>query len=102
MAKVKQSIDEKTAQSIRTPAVDISELVEEPALSAENEPAVKREKKKATESARDPEDWVEDVLRAFPGYETLYVDRQGGAFSPDTLPAIRGAAVLYRNPFHKS
>jgi len=30
------------------------------------------------------------------------VDRHGGAYTPDTPAAIRGDAVLYKNPFFKS
>ena len=45
---------------------------------------------------------VDEVLKSFRSYETLYVDAQGGFFSPDTPKPIRGTAILYKNPYYKS
>ena len=42
------------------------------------------------------------VLGKFPGYKELYIDADGSMYTPQTAPAIRGKAVLYRNPYHKS
>lgn len=83
MAKIKSSTDENTVPK------------------AEN-PAPKKEKKAEPEQLAEPDELALDVLRAFTGYATLYVDRHGGAFTPDTPAAIRAGAVLYRNPFFKS
>lgn len=41
------------------------------------------------------------VLRAYPDYSTLYVDHQGGAYTPDTTASLRKGAVLYKNPFYE-
>lgn len=41
------------------------------------------------------------ILKTFPNYKTLYVDRHGGVFTPDTPKSIRGSATLYKNPHYK-
>lgn len=45
---------------------------------------------------------VDDVLKSFRSYETLYVDAQGGIFTPDTPEIIRGKSTLYKNPYFRS
>ena len=42
----------------------------------------------------------EDILRLSEYLEALYIDTHGGTYAPDTAAAIRGKAVLYRNPFY--
>lgn len=44
---------------------------------------------------------IEAILRCFPSYEVLYIDRSGGIYTPATPAALRGAAVLYTNPFYQ-
>ena len=39
-------------------------------------------------------------VEKFPAYPSLYIDTHGGTYAPDTAAAIRGKAVLYRNPFY--
>jgi hypothetical protein len=46
--------------------------------------------------------FVEAILGTFPSYESLYIDAQGGIYTPATPPAVRGNATLYRNPYYKS
>lgn len=46
-----------------------------------------------------PEAYVLSVLQAFPAYEQLYVDKQGGIYTPDTPESLRGMATLYKNPY---
>lgn len=46
-----------------------------------------------------PEAYVLSVLQAFPNYEQLYVDKQGGVYTPDTPEQLREMATLYRNPY---
>lgn len=50
----------------------------------------------------EPDSFILGVLQSFPTHEALYVDRHGGAFTPDTPVGIRGDAVLYTNPYYKS
>lgn len=52
------------------------------------------------QEARTPDPHILELLKKFPAYPSLYIDAHGGTFSPDTAAAIRGKAVLYRNPFH--
>lgn len=42
------------------------------------------------------------LLALFPGYERLYIDKQGGTYAPDTPPNIRAEALLYENPYYKN
>lgn len=42
-----------------------------------------------------------NVLKTFPMYEYLYVDKRTGSYTPDTPKAIRGNATLYKNPYFK-
>lgn len=53
-------------------------------------------------SEPQPDSFVLGILQSFPGHASLYVDRHGGAFTPDTPAGIRGDALLYTNPFYKS
>lgn len=109
MAKIKSSTDENTAPKAENPAPEAMDSAPAPAPAprpepapAAEKPASKKEKKAEPEQLAEPDELALDVLRAFTGYATLYVDRHGGAFAPDTLAAIRAGAVLYRNPFFKS
>ena len=45
---------------------------------------------------------VEAMLKAFPSHEKLYIDSQGGVYTQNSMPCIRGNAVLYKNPYYKS
>lgn len=45
------------------------------------------------------EAYVLSVLQAFPNYEQLYVDKQGGVYAPDTPEHLREMATLYTNPY---
>lgn len=56
--------------------------------STESEPEIKLEKH------------VEDILKIYPQYESLYIDNKGGVFTIDTNQNIRGKAILYKNPYH--
>ncbi|WP_462353892.1 hypothetical protein [Alistipes timonensis] len=44
---------------------------------------------------------IEAILLCFPTYESLYIDQHGGTYSPATPAALRGAAVLYSNPYYE-
>lgn len=100
MAKIKQPTDDTIIPAKDTPAPEASAERTTTAVSPEK-PAANKEPKTEPVAGPVPDALVSDVLRAFSGYETLYVDRHGGAFSPDTPPSIRTGAVLYRNPFFK-
>lgn len=44
---------------------------------------------------------VMSVLKVYPNYENLYVDRHGSAYTTDTPAILRKGAGLYNNPFYK-
>lgn len=62
------------------------------------------EKPNSTSTKSEPEikleKHVEDILKIYPQYESLYIDNKGGVFTIDTNQNIRGKAILYKNPYH--
>lgn len=44
---------------------------------------------------------VRQILKVYPNYESLYVDRHGSSYTPDTPAMLRRGAVLYKNPFYQ-
>lgn len=101
MAKQKNPIEtqlpegaETFQQTDSTQATQPSEPKPEAVSSAEKRPEKPGEP--------EPDSFVLGILQSFPTHEALYVDRHGGAFTPDTPVGIRGDAVLYTNPFYKS
>lgn len=101
MAKQKNPIEtqfpegaETFQQTDSTQATQPSQPKPETVSSAEKRPEKPGEP--------EPDSFVLGILQSFSTHETLYVDRHGGAFTPDTPVGIRGDAVLYANPFYKS
>lgn len=77
------------------PEEDIT-IAQEPATTtATNETKSQTE----TKDQAKPEAYVLSVLQSFPAYEQLYVDKQGGIYTPDTPESLRGMATLYKNPY---
>lgn len=93
MAKVKQTADGINAAS---PKVSDTEL--HPA--EQDKPATTEKASQVT--AAEPDEFILGILKSFSTYASLYIDRHGGVYTPDTPHTIRGNAVLYTNPFHKS
>lgn len=48
-----------------------------------------------------PEGFILSLLNLYPQYKMLYVDLQGGVFTPETSRLIRKEAILYNNPYYK-
>lgn len=55
--------------------------------------------KDAAKTEAKPDGYVLSVLQAFPNYEQLYLDKQGGIYTPDTSENLREMATLYKNPY---
>ena len=51
------------------------------------------------EEKREADPHILAILKKFPTYESLYIDTHGGTYTPNTPAAIRGKAVLYKNPY---
>ena len=71
-------------------------------LTAVQEPEVTKTEtvtKNEPKTEPKPEAYVLSVLQAFPNYEQLYVDKQGGVYAPETPEHLREMATLYRNPY---
>lgn len=66
-------------------------------VEATTQPVIKTEKE--TVEVADPQ--IMQVLRVYPEYPELYVDRHGGAFTSDTPAIVRKDAILYKNPFYQ-
>ena len=100
MAKQKNPIESQLPEGAET----FQQTTDTPASTQSSEPeAVSSAEKRAEKpSEPEPDSFVLGVLQSFPTHEALYVDRHGGAFTPDTPVGMRGDAVLYTNPFYKS
>lgn len=70
------------------------------AIQPEASPEVKKVAEFPVPSAADEQ--VMQILKVYPNYESLYVDRHGSAYVPDTPAILRKEAVLYKNPFYKT
>lgn len=71
-------------------------------LTAVQEPEVTKTEtvtKNEPKTEPKPEAHVLSVLQTFPNYEQLYVDKQGGVYTPDTPEQLREMATLYTNPY---
>lgn len=96
MAKVKQTADGISAASPKAPDTE-SHPAEQVMV---DKPIVTESASQVT--AAEPDEFILGILKSFSTYATLYIDRHGGVYTPDTPHVIRGNAVLYTNPFHKS
>ena len=56
-------------------------------------------KQPTNEEKREADPHILAILKKFPTYESLYIDTHGGTYTPNTPAAIRGKAVLYKNPY---
>lgn len=41
------------------------------------------------------------ILKKYPNYKELYIDRSGGAYTIDTPSSLRLNTKLFKNPFYK-
>lgn len=85
------------------PAENITETDQEmsgPANKVEDRQTVRTGEIKGTAADETAEPHILDLLRKFSAYPSLYIDKLGGTYTPDTAAAIRGEAVLYKNPFY--
>ncbi|MDR2915765.1 MAG: hypothetical protein LBV74_13175 [Tannerella sp.] len=80
-----------------TASEDLGDKGQKETLSKTEKPA---EQPAAPSSELTP--FIDDILKNHPSCETLYVDSQGGSYTPGTPARIRGKAVLYKNPWYKS
>ncbi|RHH14381.1 hypothetical protein DW228_06160 [Bacteroides fragilis] len=95
VTEVEEAVEQGTeVQEIEAAAVEISgkAVVPEP---------VRKVKQERSQPEEELEPLVKDILRAYSKYEMLYIDKNGGVYSPDTLPVVRRNAILYTNPFYK-
>ena len=87
-----------TSSNTETKDIAESEITAPIQRETEKLPTRKGAKKSYNES---PNNFTLEILKAYSNYETLYVDKLGCAYSSDTPEAIRGSAVLYKNPHFK-
>lgn len=95
MAKTQTTIPETdTTQPDATVAAPSAATVEKDTASEKN-PKKEQAPKAATEIPAA-------VLAILGKYKELYIDADGSMYTPQTTPAIRGKAILYKNPYYKS
>ncbi|WP_418676055.1 hypothetical protein [Alistipes putredinis] len=75
-----------------------------PAATGEKDTATEKSPKKeqAPKAAAEIPAAALAILGKFPDYKELYIDADGSMYTPQTAPAIRGKAILYKNPYYKS
>lgn len=88
----------QTGEEITAPVVSADPVPDTPQPKQEAAPAPKKGKEKP--EGAQPEGFVLDLLKSYPRYRTLYVDRHGGVYTPQTSELIRKEAVLYNNPHY--
>ena len=97
MAKTQTTIPETdTTQPDATVAAPSAATVEKDTASEKNP-----KKEQAPKAATEIPAAVLAILE-FPDYKELYIDADGSMYTPQTTPAIRGKAILYKNPYYKS
>lgn len=98
MAKTQTTIPE--TDDIRQDATDTTP----PAATGDKDTATEKSLKKepAQKAATEIPAAALAILGKFPDYKELYIDANGSMYTPQTAPAIRGKAILYKNPYYKS
>lgn len=81
------------------PEGELTTVQEPEVTTAETKTETVTENESKTVTEPKPEAHVLSVLQAFPNYEQLYVDKQGGVYAPDTPKHLREMATLYKNPY---
>lgn len=81
------------------PEGELTTVQEQEVTTAETRTETVTQNEPKTVTEPKPEAYVLSVLQAFPNYEQLYVDKQGGVYAPDTPEHLREMATLYRNPY---
>jgi hypothetical protein len=66
--------------------------------SGEPEPPVSEE---GTQPSAPTPDYADRLLKIYPAYGQLYIDRLGGTYTADAPPVFRTNTTLYTNPYHK-
>ena len=80
--------------------IQTTEEVQTATTETPTEETPKMEDKLPTnEEKREADPHILAILKKFPAYESLYIDTHGGTYTPNTPAAIRGKAVLYKNPY---
>ena len=93
-------ISETTSANIRQEAGAPPATAPEATVTATPKTAKSPKTTGAASAAEPGSAHLKNILKAFPTYETLYVDSQGGIYSPDTAPKLRTGAILYKNPYY--
>ena len=71
-------------------------------IPAEETPQTENKQNEVIQESEEPNPHILATLKKFPAYESLYIDTHGGTYTPNTPAAIRGKAVLYKNPYFDS
>lgn len=90
MAKQKTSATTEDEQTV--PVNESPPIIEAPPVKVNPVPVT---------AEPEVDEYTLKILRIFPAYASMYIDKQGGIYTPDTPEKIRGSAVLYKNPYHK-
>lgn len=98
MAKTQTTIPETDTAQPETAVAVPSAATGEKDTATEKSP----KKEQAPKAAAEVPAAALAILGKFPDYKELYIDADGSMYTPQTAPAIRGKAILYKNPYYKS
>lgn len=91
-----------------TPTSDSSGVTDHSAKEVSAEPVAKTTtetktggKKNDTTAKFEIPAFAQEILKKFRFYPELYIGPTGGIYTTDTAPAIRGVAMLYKNPYYE-
>ena len=95
----------KKTNTEETPKTDeqVTQTTEEVQTATTEDPTEEtpktEDKQPTNEEKREADPHILAILKKFPTYEALYIDTHGGTYTSNTPAAIRGKAVLYKNPY---
>ena len=95
MAKKKLDIQEP---------IDVLDNVQEAQASVLNEDTQIVEQKVSVKQEcqnKDVPAYVDNLLKIYSCYPSLYIDVKGGVYTEDAQPIVRGESILYKNPYYK-
>lgn len=76
-------------------------VVETPGMTPEPAPKSGKAEKRENKPEELPL-FARELLGKYRSYPELYIDAQGGVYTPGTAAVIRKGAVLYKNPHYQS
>lgn len=87
-------------------AVNLQEAVSEDHVETVETESIRNvesvlDKETKDEKSQNLPDYAEKLLKLYPHYDALYIDKLGGVYPKDAQPEFVQGAILYQNPYYK-